>query len=144
MSAENDLLVIALVVLALLIALGWYLSYSAARLDRLHAKVEGAMSVLDAQLVRRAEASLELATSGALDPASSLILADAAETRICVMLSASTLLGVGLFQLTGAAWLDPVAAFVIAAFAIHEGREAWEGELVEGDDDDDNGGDADD
>jgi len=63
-----------------------------------------------------------------------LILADAAETRICVMLSASTLLGVGLFQLTGAAWLDPVAAFVIAAFAIHEGREAWEGELVEGDD----------
>ncbi len=70
-----------------------------------------------------------------------LILADAAETRICVMLSASTLLGVGLFQLTGAAWLDPVAAFVIAAFAIHEGREAWEGELVEGDDEDDDGDD---
>jgi hypothetical protein len=82
MSAENDLLVIALVVLALLIALGWYLSYSAARLDRLHAKVEGAMSVLDAQLVRRAEASLELATSGALDPASSLFLADAASGAI--------------------------------------------------------------
>jgi divalent metal cation (Fe/Co/Zn/Cd) transporter len=36
-------------------------------------------------------------------------------------------------MLTGAAWLDPVAAFVIAIFAIHEGREAWEGELVEGD-----------
>ena len=70
-----------------------------------------------------------------------LILADAAETRICVMLSASTLLGVGLFQLTGSAWLDPVAAFVIAAFAIHEGREAWEGELVEGDDEDDDGDD---
>lgn len=60
-----------------------------------------------------------------------LILADAAETRICVLLSVSTLLGVGLFQLTGAAWLDPLAGFVIAAFAIHEGREAWEGELVE-------------
>ncbi|NUU17005.1 cation transporter [Cellulomonas humilata] len=66
-----------------------------------------------------------------------LILADAAETRICVWLSVSTLAGVALFQLTGAAWLDPVAAFIIAAFAIHEGREAWEGELVEGDDDDD-------
>jgi divalent metal cation (Fe/Co/Zn/Cd) transporter len=66
-----------------------------------------------------------------------LILADAAETRICVLLSISTLAGVGLFQLTGAAWLDPVAGFVIAAFAIYEGREAWEGELVEGDDDDD-------
>ncbi|WP_255206996.1 cation diffusion facilitator family transporter [Mycolicibacterium sp. PAM1] len=65
-----------------------------------------------------------------------LILADAAQTRICVLLSISTLLGVGLFALTGAAWLDPVAGFVIAAFAIHEGREAWEGELVEDDDDD--------
>jgi len=63
-----------------------------------------------------------------------LILADAAETRICVLLSISTLLGVGLYALTGAAWLDPLAGFVIAAFAIHEGREAWEGELVEDDD----------
>ena len=63
-----------------------------------------------------------------------LILADAAETKICVLLSVSTLLGVGFFTLTGAAWLDPVAGFVIALFAIHEGREAWEGELVEDDD----------
>jgi divalent metal cation (Fe/Co/Zn/Cd) transporter len=63
-----------------------------------------------------------------------LILADAAETRICVLLSISTLLGVGLYMLTGAAWLDPVAGFIIAAFAIHEGKEAWEGELVEDDD----------
>ena len=66
-----------------------------------------------------------------------LILADAAETRICVLLSISTLLGVGLFMLTGLAWLDPIAAFVIAIFAIHEGREAWNGELVEDDDEDD-------
>jgi divalent metal cation (Fe/Co/Zn/Cd) transporter len=66
-----------------------------------------------------------------------LILADAAETRICVLLSISTLLGVGLYMITGAAWLDPVAAFVIALFAIHEGREAWEGELVEDEEDDD-------
>ena len=35
----------------------WYLSYTAARLDRLHARVEGALSALDAQLVRRAEAT---------------------------------------------------------------------------------------
>lgn len=62
-----------------------------------------------------------------------LILADAAETRLCVLLSLSTLLGVGLYELTGAAWLDPLAGFVIAGFAIHEGREAWEGELVEDD-----------
>lgn len=63
-----------------------------------------------------------------------LILADAAETKICVLLSVSTLIGLGLFALTGAAWLDPVAGFVIALFAINEGREAWEGEMVEDDD----------
>lgn len=65
-----------------------------------------------------------------------LILADAAETRICVLLSISTLAGLGLFALTGAGWLDPVAGFVIAGFAVMEGREAWEGELLEDDDDD--------
>ena len=64
-----------------------------------------------------------------------LILADAAETRICVLLSISTLLGLGLYTVVGWPWLDPVAGFVIAAFAIHEGREAWEGELVEDDED---------
>lgn len=63
-----------------------------------------------------------------------LILADAAETRICVLLSISTLAGLVAFAVTGATWIDPVAGFVIAAFAIHEGREAWEGELVEDDD----------
>lgn len=60
-----------------------------------------------------------------------LILADAAETRLCAWLSLSTLLGLALFALTGAAWLDPLAGFVIAAFAVHEGKEAWEGELAE-------------
>jgi divalent metal cation (Fe/Co/Zn/Cd) transporter len=60
-----------------------------------------------------------------------LILADAAETRLCVLLSVSTLAGLVLFQLTGAAWLDPIAGFVIAGFAVHEGIEAWRGELVE-------------
>jgi divalent metal cation (Fe/Co/Zn/Cd) transporter len=58
-----------------------------------------------------------------------LILADAAETRICVLLSVSTLIALVVFAVTGAAWVDPVAGFVIALFAINEGREAWEGEL---------------
>lgn len=63
---------------ALVLFLLWYLSFSAARLDRLHARVEGARSALDAQLVRRASVSLQLATSGQLDPATALLLADAA------------------------------------------------------------------
>jgi hypothetical protein len=69
----------ALLVVALL---AWYLSFSASRLDRLHHRVEGAVSALDAQLVRRAETALELATSGALDPASGLLLADAASRAL--------------------------------------------------------------
>ena len=77
-----DALQIATFVLVVLIAVAWYLSYSAARLDRLHAKVEGAMSALDAQLVRRAETALELANSGVLDPASALLVADAATESI--------------------------------------------------------------
>lgn len=77
-----DVLTTVLVVVVLLFAAGWYLSYSAARLDRLHAKAEGSLSALDAQLVRRAEAGLELATSGSLDPASALLVADAATTAL--------------------------------------------------------------
>jgi hypothetical protein len=67
-----------LLVVLLVAVIAWYLSFSASRLDRLHHRVEGARSALDAQLVRRAEAALELATSGALDPASGLLVAGAA------------------------------------------------------------------
>ena len=66
--------------LALFLVLGWYLSYSAARLDRLHHKVESARAALDAQLVRRCVAALEVAPF--LDPASGLLLADAAAAAL--------------------------------------------------------------
>lgn len=64
------------------LALAWYLSYTAARLDRLHTRAEGAVSALDANLLRRAEASLELANTGVLDPASSMLLAAAASDAL--------------------------------------------------------------
>jgi hypothetical protein len=67
-----------LLVVLLVAVVAWYLSFSAGRLDRLHHRVEGARSALDAQLVRRAEAAVELATSGVLDPASGLLVAGAA------------------------------------------------------------------
>ncbi len=73
---------LSLAILLLIALLAWYLSYSASRLDRLHHRVEGARSALDAQLVRRAEAAVELATSGAVDPASGLLVADAASRAI--------------------------------------------------------------
>lgn len=70
------------VAVAVLLGIAWYLSYNAARLDRLHTRGEGALSALDAQLVRRAESTLELANSGALDPASALMLAGAASESL--------------------------------------------------------------
>jgi hypothetical protein len=68
---------VLLLVAAALLLLAWYVTFSATRLDRLHARLEGARSALDAQLVRRASVSLQIAVSGRLDPASGLLLADA-------------------------------------------------------------------
>ncbi|MEY9873412.1 hypothetical protein ABH931_002894 [Streptacidiphilus sp. MAP12-33] len=65
---------IALVV----VAFGLYLSWTAGRLDRLHARIDAARAALDAQLLRRASGALELATSTMLDPAASIVLYQAA------------------------------------------------------------------
>ncbi len=67
---------------------------------------------------------------------SRLVSADAAETRLCAWLSVSTFAGLVAFQLFGWTWVDPVAGFVIAGFAVSEGRAAWEGEIVCDDDHD--------
>jgi hypothetical protein len=67
---------IVLSVLALVLICFW-VSWRASRLDRLHNRVEAARAALDLTLVRRASAASELATSGVLDPATSLLLADA-------------------------------------------------------------------
>jgi len=61
---------------------------------------------------------------------SRLVVADATETKLCAWLSVSTFLGLVGYAIAGWTWLDPAAGFIIAAFAIKEGREAWEGELV--------------
>jgi divalent metal cation (Fe/Co/Zn/Cd) transporter len=66
-----------------------------------------------------------------LQMGSALVVADAAETRLCAVLSVTTFLSLLLYLLLGWTWLDPVAGFVIAVFAVMEGREAWEGESVE-------------
>lgn len=66
------------IALAIVIPFAIYLSSTAGRLDRLHHRVDMAYSSLDLQLVRRSLAAYELAESGLIDPASSLVLADAA------------------------------------------------------------------
>jgi hypothetical protein len=68
------------VVLAVLVVvlLGLWLSWTASRLDRMHHRIEVARASLDTWLLRRSGAALELAASGTLDPARSLLLLDAA------------------------------------------------------------------
>ncbi|MEW2166294.1 hypothetical protein AB0912_25320 [Streptomyces sp. NPDC007084] len=65
-------------ILVALVAIGLYLSWTAGRLDRLHARIDAARAALDAQLLRRASVAQELATSGVLDPAASIVLYEAA------------------------------------------------------------------
>jgi Predicted Co/Zn/Cd cation transporters len=58
---------------------------------------------------------------------SATLVADSAETFLCAALSAMLLAGL-LLNAVGLWWADPVAALGIAALAVREGREAWEGE----------------
>lgn len=67
-----------IIVVAVVAMLGVYVSWRAGRLDRLHARLETARAALDAALVRRASVAMEFASSGLLDPATSLLLAGAA------------------------------------------------------------------
>jgi divalent metal cation (Fe/Co/Zn/Cd) transporter len=61
------------------------------------------------------------------DIGSRTLVADSGQTRLCVHLSASTLVVLVANAAFGWWWADPVAALVIAAVAVSEGREAWRG-----------------
>ncbi|WP_373863733.1 cation transporter [Nocardia rhamnosiphila] len=55
-------------------------------------------------------------------------VADSKQTLLCTYLSAVLLAGLLLNSLFGWSWADPIAALVIAAIAVKEGRNAWRGE----------------
>jgi hypothetical protein len=65
-------------VTAIVVLVAVYVSWRAGRLDRLHARLEAARAALDAALLRRNCVAAELASSGLLDPATSVLLAGAA------------------------------------------------------------------
>ncbi len=69
------LLVCGFVVVAVLAA--WF-SWTAGRLDRLHLRCEAADVALRSQLLRRSAVAVELAGGGLADPASALLLLEAA------------------------------------------------------------------
>lgn len=55
-------------------------------------------------------------------------VADSKQTLLCTYLSAVLLVGLLLNSLLGWSWADPIAALVIAAIAVKEGINAWQGE----------------
>jgi len=73
-------------------------------------------------------------------------VADSKQTLLCTYLSAVLLVGLVLNSTLGWYWADPIAALVIAGFAVKEGRDAWRGDAccaptasaVDGDDCTDN------
>ncbi|MEU1651995.1 cation transporter [Streptomyces pristinaespiralis] len=54
-------------------------------------------------------------------------VADSKQTLLCTYLSAVLLVGLVLNATLGWSWADPVAALAIAAIAVKEGRDAWQG-----------------
>ncbi|HEV3381194.1 MAG TPA: hypothetical protein VG142_09465 [Trebonia sp.] len=64
-------------ILLVLVLWGFYVSWRATRLDGLHNRVEGARTGLELAMERRSSVAYELASCGLLDPATSLLLADA-------------------------------------------------------------------
>ncbi|MFF7230837.1 cation transporter [Streptomyces sioyaensis] len=54
-------------------------------------------------------------------------VADSRQTLLCTYLSGVVLVGLLANGLLGWSWADPIAALVIAAVAVKEGRDAWHG-----------------
>ncbi|MEV0642020.1 cation transporter [Streptomyces sp. NPDC050619] len=55
-------------------------------------------------------------------------VADSKQTLLCTYLSGVLLVGLLANSLFGWSWADPIAALVIAAVAVKEGRDAWRGD----------------
>lgn len=60
---------------------------------------------------------------------SSSVVADSKQTLLCAWLSGILLVGLVLNATLGWSWADPIAALVIAAIAVREGREALRGDV---------------
>ncbi|MGH3310708.1 MAG: cation transporter [Streptomyces sp.] len=58
---------------------------------------------------------------------SASVVADSKQTLLCTYLSGVLLIGLLANATVGWAWADPVAALIIAAVAVKEGRDAWQG-----------------
>lgn len=102
-------------VLVAVIVLGAYVGSTSNRLDRLHARLDAARAALDAQLLRRSAVTLEIAASGFLDPATSVLLAGAAHEARAVGADAREVDESELSAALRAAFDEPDAAAALAS-----------------------------
>ena len=68
----------SLFIILIVVILGWYLSFSASRLDRLHHRVETSWATLDALLHQRAALAHEIVAESNLDPATAYLISTSA------------------------------------------------------------------
>ena len=66
----------------ILLSVGWWLSWLATRLDRAHGRVERSWAALDVALVRRAQRAADVARESGVDPATTLLVCDAAAVAL--------------------------------------------------------------
>ncbi len=66
---------------------------------------------------------------------STATVGEGAQNLLCAYLAAAVLVGLVANTAFGWWWLDPVIALGVAALAVHEGREAWEGDEEDTDED---------
>jgi divalent metal cation (Fe/Co/Zn/Cd) transporter len=59
---------------------------------------------------------------------SATAVADSKQTLLCTYLSGVLLVGLVVNSLFGWSWADPIAGLIIAAVALKEGRDAWNGD----------------
>ncbi|MFM8869269.1 MAG: hypothetical protein ACKOFQ_03985 [Candidatus Nanopelagicus sp.] len=69
-----------LLILLLVVLIGWYLSFSASRLDRLHHRVETSWATLDSLLQQRAALAHDIVSESNLDPATAYLISSSAAT----------------------------------------------------------------
>ena len=77
-----------------------YLSMTAGRLDALHRRIDAASHALDVQLLRRSALTLDLASSGLFDPATTVVLAASAHAARAVDVSDPVARGLAESDLT--------------------------------------------
>lgn len=105
MIPESLVWVLAATLLGLVVTM--YLSWTAGRVDRMHARVEAARATLDAQRHRRSGIALEIAVSGLLDPASAVLVADSAHRARAAAPGDEELAENDLTRALGATFDDP-------------------------------------